>query len=62
MNELIDALRNCADELGSICYGCAYHDIVHCEKHLMRDAADAIEELIKERDRYKELWRDEVQT
>lgn len=25
-------------------------------------AADAIEELIKERDKYKELWRDEVQT
>lgn len=25
-------------------------------------AADALEELIKERDKYKELWRDEVQT
>ena len=65
MDELIKALR---------CYGkvvpmecpnsdCNYNVIGTCERERMTcDAADAIEELIKERDRYKELWRDEVQT
>jgi hypothetical protein len=33
-----------------------------CKAELMRAAADALEKLIKERDKYKELWRDEVQS
>lgn len=58
--ELVKALRCEID-----CKDCLYWQDVewnHCDEWRMRcDAADAIEELIKERDKYKELWRDEVQ-
>jgi hypothetical protein len=64
MDELIKAIRcylNCQ---------CCEHDLCdyiledgYCNTDkILSDAADAIEELIKERDKYKELWRDEVQT
>ena len=60
--ELITALRNCSSPTVGSCMDCPYYKGVSCKWQMMEDAADAIEELIKERDKYKELWRDEVQT
>lgn len=70
VKELISALRYCVTDYNNIqsrlcnkCHYAKYADGKYgCENKLKADAADAIEELIKERDRYKELWRDEVQT
>ncbi len=63
---LIKALRNCeAHGNGGDCRKeCPYvdQDCGACNHEaLLHDAANAIEKLIKERDKYKELWRDEVQ-
>lgn len=61
--ELIKALRKCGKASADRCWNCVYYDREPwCEAALANDAADAIEELIKERDKYKELWRDEVQS
>ena len=67
--ELIKALRYCAEHEGCDYYiakDCPIESTwmcgVACGQILMLDAADAIEKLIKERDKYKELWHDEVQT
>ena len=63
-NELIDALR-CEMYGDDECENskCKYWSELGCRNGVAnRDAADAIEQLIKERDRYRELWRDEVQT
>lgn len=64
--ELIAALRYCISDNADDCGLCPYQS--DCKRNgtgkdkMIRDAADTIEELIKERDKYKELWRDEVQT
>ena len=49
MNELIDALRNCADY--SDCGICKLNGKFNCADMMMRDAADAIERLMDEVDR-----------
>ena len=49
MNELIDALRNCADY--SDCGICKLNGKFNCADMMMRDAADAIERLMDEIDR-----------
>jgi hypothetical protein len=57
--ELIKALKDAEGYMIYVAPNC----YASCEAiKAIRAAADAIEELIKERDKYKELWRDEVQT
>lgn len=56
MDELIEALRNCAcaDGNGS-CAKCSYKFAeFSCKWKMMRDAADAIEKLVKENERLEE--------
>ena len=51
-NELIDALRLCADECEEDCERCAYYK--HgCMVKMMNDAADAIERLMAEIEQLK---------
>ena len=45
-NELIDALRNCADSAS--CDKCPYEMRPRCTIDMMRDSADAIERLMAE--------------
>lgn len=55
MNELIDALRNCATKIQNCGDGCAYKDkgSLYCQSYLQLDAADAIERLQTELTRIK---------
>lgn len=58
-NELIDALRNCADTENIIdscdIEQCKFHcEVPNCIDKMMRDAADAIEDLNGEINRLKE--------
>ena len=66
-DELVNAYRYCiSDEyVKRGCCKCPINKdgmICGTQEDAIKYAADAIEKLIKERDRYKELWRDEVQT
>ena len=52
MNELIDVLRKCADPYAS-CTDCKYSKNDMCDD-LLRDAADAIERLVADREKMRD--------
>ena len=47
--ELIKALRHCSNETRCGCSECKYDAVYRCKETMMRDAADAIEEMSKPR-------------
>jgi hypothetical protein len=62
MDELVKQLRNCVD---SLCGECKYQQLqkpgnfVPCMNAMITEAADAIEELIEERDAYRKAMTNE---